>query len=89
MPKTKPTHGGKRPGAGRPPLGASARAEIVRLRLSAADRRRWQALADQQGITLSEMIREAVELAIALPSDSTPIQPPHRMSTAADRARCS
>ena len=48
---------------GRPPLGKStARLE---LRIASTDLKTWQAAATRQGSTLSEFVREAVEMAIA------------------------
>lgn len=53
----------KKPGA-KPRAGvvASVRLEV---RLTAAERDRWQRLADRQGIPLSELVRESVEMAVA------------------------
>lgn len=48
---------------GRPPLGRTT--VRINLKLSGADHKKWQALADRQGISLSEAIREAMELAVA------------------------
>jgi len=51
-----------KPRIGRPPLGRTT--VRVNLKLSGADHKRWMALADKQGISLSAAIREAMELAV-------------------------
>ncbi len=48
---------------GRPRLGKTT--GRVELKLSDADRKRWLAAADRQGLTLSELVRESVETCIA------------------------
>lgn len=54
----------KKPRIGRPPLGRTT--VRVNLKLSGVDHTRWLALAKRQGITLSEAIREAMRMAVAL-----------------------
>lgn len=50
---------------GRRPERGETASETIKLRLTPEERARWQALADQQDITLAELVREAVEMAIA------------------------
>ena len=55
-----------KPRRGRPPLATGlAATETVRLRLTAAQRDQWQAAAAAEGLSLSEWLRAAAELAIA------------------------
>ena len=55
----KPTHGGARPGAGRPPLPPSeVRSERIELRATEAQRATLVAWAEREGRTLSEMLVE-------------------------------
>jgi hypothetical protein len=61
----KRKHGGRRAGSGRKPDGDAPATETVRLRLTAADRAQWMRAAKSEGLTLSEFMRAAVELAIA------------------------
>lgn len=53
-----------KPRRGRPPI-ANAATETVRLRLTPDQRDQWIAAADRDGLTLSEWLRAAAELAIA------------------------
>ena len=48
---------------GRPRLGKTT--SRVELKLDERDRKRWIAAADREGLTLSEWLRAAAELAIA------------------------
>ena len=48
----------KKRGPGRPPLGAKAAGEMIKLRITTEDRRRWEQQADHAGISLSEWIRQ-------------------------------
>lgn len=59
MPRAKP----RRPG--RPPRAAKTAAEVVKLRATGDERTRWQSAADRQGLSLSQWLREAAELAWA------------------------
>lgn len=52
----------KRRKPGRPPLGRDAASVTVRLRLSPADADRWERAAKLGETTLSQLIREAVEM---------------------------
>jgi hypothetical protein len=63
MPRRKGP-GGRRKGAGRPPLAVS-RDITKRLRMTAQEEAAQEAAAARQGLTWSEWIREAAELAIA------------------------
>jgi hypothetical protein len=47
----------KKRGAGRPPIGDDTATKLVKLRVTAEDRRRWEHQAERAGITLSEWIR--------------------------------
>lgn len=53
-----------KPKLGRPPLGDKARSATYLLKLTPDERATWQALADKQGITLAQLVRESVELSI-------------------------
>ena len=55
----------KKPRLGRPPRAKRAASARFELRLTGDEVKRWNALADKQGISLSELVREAVELAVA------------------------
>lgn len=55
----------KKPRRGRPPLGDKARSSTYLLKLTREERERYQALADKQGITLAQLVRESLELAYA------------------------
>lgn len=57
-------HGGKRKGAGRPPI-SDAATERLGLRLTPAEREQWELAADRERLTLSEWLRAAAELALA------------------------
>lgn len=48
-------HGGRRPGAGRPPLGVET--VTVAVRMAVDDRDRYRAAAIERGLTLSGMVR--------------------------------
>ena len=50
---------------GRPSLGAEARRRSVLVRLTEVEHGVWRSLADRQGITVSELVRESVEMAVA------------------------
>jgi len=63
----------KKPGAKpRAGVAASVRLEV---RLTESERNRWQAIADRQGIPLSELVRESVEIAVAAKKATPPV--PH------------
>lgn len=49
---------GTKRGPGRPPLSGKAAGEVVKLRITAEDRHRWEQQADRAGISLSEWIRQ-------------------------------
>ena len=51
--------------AGRPPRASKASTEIVKLRVTGDERARWQQAAQRQGLSLSQWLREAAELAWA------------------------
>lgn len=55
----------KKPKLGRPPRAAKRSAARFEVRLTGAELKEWQALADKQGITLAQLVREAVDMAIA------------------------
>ncbi len=55
--RTKP----RRPG--RPPRSGKTAAEIVKLRATGDERARWLEAAQRQGLSLSQWLREAAELA--------------------------
>lgn len=55
----------KRNRAGRPPRAGKTAAEIVKLRATDDERARWQQAAQRQGLSLSQWLREAAELAWA------------------------
>ncbi len=50
---------------GRPPRGKSAAEVRFEIRLTGKERDRWQSAADQQGLSLAELVRESVETCIA------------------------
>ncbi len=50
---------------GRPALGRKGRTQPVSIKLSADERATWGAAADREGLTLSDWLRAAAELAIA------------------------
>lgn len=50
---------------GRPPRSRKAASARFELRLTGDELKRWTALAEKQGISLSELVRESVEMAIA------------------------
>lgn len=56
MPRRK-THGGRRPGAGRPKSGNAA-SERIEIRATPDERRAWETRAAEAEATLSEWIRE-------------------------------
>lgn len=61
----------RKPRLGRPPLPRDiAAVERVELRLTTAVRITWQAAAEREGLSLSEWLRAAAELAIARGSTS-------------------
>ena len=64
-PTWKPMPRAKKSNVGRPSLGAAARHRSVLVRLTEAEHGVWRSLADQQGITVSELVRESVEMAVA------------------------
>ena len=55
----------KKPRRGRPPLGDDGLSRVVSLKLSNNLHAAWQAAATRCGMTLSEYVRESVEMAIA------------------------
>lgn len=55
----------KKPRLGRPPRAAKSSTVRVELRLTVDERKRWVALAERQGITIAELVRESVETSIA------------------------
>lgn len=55
----------KKRGPGRPPRAGKAAEARFEIRLTGDDLRKWTAFADKQGITLAELVREGVELAMA------------------------
>jgi hypothetical protein len=55
----------KKRGPGRPKLGKAARTHVLSIKISADERKAWDALAEKQGITIGALIRESVEMAIA------------------------
>ena len=55
----------KKRGPGRPYLGNKGRVRRFEVRLNSDEEKRWTALADKQKISLSELVRESVEMAIA------------------------
>jgi predicted HicB family RNase H-like nuclease len=50
---------------GRPPLADKAATGLVKVRLTESDRKRWQSAAEREGLSLSEWLRAAAELAVA------------------------
>lgn len=54
----------KKRGPGRPPLGGDAATETLRVRLPPADAKRWRAAAKAAGVSLSNLIRSAVEAVV-------------------------
>ena len=54
-----------KPRVGRPPRAGKAASLRFELRLTPAEVKRWQTLADRQGISLSEAVREAMDAAVA------------------------
>jgi predicted HicB family RNase H-like nuclease len=54
-----------KPRPGRPPRAKRAASARFELRLTGDELRRWSALAERQGISLAELVRESVEAAIA------------------------
>lgn len=61
--RSKRSRTAKQPG--RPRLGKRARSARLEIRLTGADLARWQAAADRESLSLAELVREAVETAIA------------------------
>jgi len=57
--------GGRRKGAGRPPLGDDARSEKVQIRLTVAEDAAAREIAEREGSTLSDFGRAAILLALA------------------------
>lgn len=58
--------GGRRKGAGRPPLDpADARTEVVRVRLTPGEGAAARELAEREQLSISEFGRAAIQLAIA------------------------
>lgn len=56
----------KKKGPGRPPrAGKRVSSGRVELRLTEQEQARWQRAAERRGLTLSQLIREAVEARIA------------------------
>lgn len=55
----------KKPKAGRPSLSGKGYAVAVLVKVAPTTRDQWQAFAAGQNLTVSEMVRESVELAIA------------------------
>lgn len=53
-----------KPRVGRPSLGKGETVAVL-IKLAPKDRTRWQAAARQRGVTLSEMVRAAVEAALS------------------------
>lgn len=57
---SRPTHGGRRPGAGRPRTST-----VVKVRVPLSDWSTWQALANRRGVTLSDLVRETVNAEVS------------------------
>lgn len=55
----------RKPQVGRPSLSGNGEAVVVKAKVAPAVRDQWQAAAKRAGITLSEWLREAGELALA------------------------
>jgi hypothetical protein len=55
----------KKPKRGRPSLGKAARTHVLSIKISQTERKTWDALAEKQGITLGQLVRESVEMAVA------------------------
>lgn len=61
------TRGGKRPGAGRPAEAGARRDVLVRVLCTADERERWDAAADDDGTSLSEWARDAMDAWAGIP----------------------
>lgn len=55
----------RKPRVGRPSLSGRGPAARLELKLSPKDRAAWSAVAEREGLSLSEWVRAACELAIA------------------------
>jgi len=62
MARKKPTHGGSRKGAGRPPKGAEARSAPLPVKVSPAELDALRARSEKLGVTLAELVRTALGL---------------------------
>src|SRR5215216_3209861 len=62
----------RKPTTGRPPRAGAAAEFEVRLRVTEPERSRWQAAADKQGLSLSDLVRESVETCIARRKRTSP-----------------
>lgn len=62
MAKKKPTHGGPRKGAGRPPKGAEARSVPLPVKVSPTEIDALRTRAEKLGVTLADLVRTALAL---------------------------